>query len=178
MNIFEKSIPKDILDRDKIDELILHWYRLSIGDEIDQANPFFRFVAAWVAFNAFYSSRMHKESGDWEKIKAFARVSEVADQHGKLLKTHVEYRNAVEVLRKKNVRDLRNGRDRKIQDIDDFGQVASCLYQVRCNLFHGGKSPTNVRDRDLVDAAYLIISHFLRIYLIDQSGLTEDGLEK
>jgi hypothetical protein len=35
------------------------------------------------------------------------------------------------------------------------------IYQVRCNLFHGEKSPQNLRDRDLVVAADRILAHFL-----------------
>ena len=70
---------RDILDRDEIDHHIREWYRLSKGDAIEASDPFFRFVAAWVAFNAFYSSRMYDEVGDWNQVRAYAGEPEVVD---------------------------------------------------------------------------------------------------
>lgn len=40
-------------------------------------------------------------------------------------------------------------------------QMLRTIYQVRCNLFHGEKSPQSFRDRDLVLAADRILAHFI-----------------
>jgi hypothetical protein len=152
---------KDVLGREEIDRHILEWYRLSKGEAIDQSDSFFRFVAAWVAFNAFYSSRMYDEVGDWNQVRAYAGEPEVVDFHRDLLKSDREYAQAVEVLREKGVYDTSTRSHRQIRDARNFTQVASCLYQVRCNLFHGGKTPGNVRDRRLVSAAHIITSRLI-----------------
>ena len=39
------------------------------------------------------------------------------------------------------------------------------IYQVRCNLFHGGKSVANPRDRNLVHESVLVMRLFFRSYL-------------
>lgn len=43
----------------------------------------------------------------------------------------------------------------------NWEQVLRTIYQVRCNLFHGEKSPQSFRDRDLVFAADLILARFI-----------------
>lgn len=152
---------RDILGQEEIDRHILEWYRLSKGEMVDHADPFFRFVAAWVAFNAFYSSRMFDEVGDWNQVRAYAGEPEVIDHHRKLLREDRDYADAVEVLKDKGVYDTVNKWRRSIRDARNFTEVASCLYQVRCNLFHGGKTPENTRDRDLVTAAHTITSRII-----------------
>mgnify|MGYP007092098083 CR=1 FL=1 len=149
---------KDILGRKEIDRHILEWYRLSNGEAIDQSDLFFRFVAAWVAFNAFYSSRMHDEVGDWNQVRAYAGEPEMIDLHRKLLEVNLDYRKAVNVLKEKGVYDTATHKHRAIREPRNLTQVVSCLYQVRCNLFHGGKAPGDLRDRRLVKAAHTITS--------------------
>jgi hypothetical protein len=40
-------------------------------------------------------------------------------------------------------------------------QLLRTIYQVRCNLFHGEKSPQSFRDRDLVFASDRILARFI-----------------
>lgn len=49
--------------------------------------------------------------------------------------------------------------------VPSWAQVLRTVYMVRCNMFHGSKSPQNLRDRDLV----LHSDRILRAF-IDQSG--------
>lgn len=42
-----------------------------------------------------------------------------------------------------------------------WAQLLRTIYQVRCNLFHGEKSPQNLRDRDLVLASDRILARFI-----------------
>ena len=39
----------------------------------------------------------------------------------------------------------------------DWPHVLSMIYQIRCNLFHGGKSYDSARDRRFIELAYLIL---------------------
>ncbi len=46
-------------------------------------------------------------------------------------------------------------------DDPSWEQLLRTVYQVRCNLFHGEKSPQSFRDRDLVLASDRILAHFI-----------------
>lgn len=43
----------------------------------------------------------------------------------------------------------------------DWPQLLRTIYQVRCNLFHGAKSPENLRDRELVGHADIVLRQFI-----------------
>lgn len=45
--------------------------------------------------------------------------------------------------------------------VPDWEALLRTIYQVRCNLFHGEKSPQSFRDRDLVFASDQILARFL-----------------
>jgi PAS domain S-box-containing protein len=49
-------------------------------------------------------------------------------------------------------------------------QLLRAIYQVRCNLFHGGKSPNNARDRQLILCAERVLRQF-----IEESACMEWG---
>ena len=43
----------------------------------------------------------------------------------------------------------------------NWKSAISVIYQVRCNLFHGGKSPLQIRDWELADGAYNVLARFI-----------------
>jgi hypothetical protein len=43
----------------------------------------------------------------------------------------------------------------------DWPQLLRTIYQIRCNLFHGAKSPENLRDRELVGHADIVLRQFI-----------------
>lgn len=47
-------------------------------------------------------------------------------------------------------------------DLPTWPQLLRTIYLIRCNLFHGAKSPQNGRDRDLVRQADWILRSFIR----------------
>ncbi len=70
------------------------------------------------------------------------------------------------------LKDLRHLSDCKRQNDSEGMRLWECvllfhrIYQVRCNLFHGGKSTAIRRDRDLVHESVLIMRLFFRSYLM------------
>jgi hypothetical protein len=48
-----------------------------------------------------------------------------------------------------------------LDDAATWANVLSALYQVRCNLFHGGKNPINPRDRELTAVGHAILTTFI-----------------
>ena len=108
---------------------------------------------------------MHGGGGDLSKLKAYARVPEIIDQHLRLLGEYPDYAKAVDVLKEKGVYDTATRMLRSIEEAQNFTQVVCCLYQVRCNLFHGGKAPGDLRDIRLVKAAHIITSRIIECAL-------------
>src|SRR6266851_34600 len=130
----------------RLSDIILTWHKLASGGEVNQTDIFFRFVAIWIVFNGLYTSRHSRDTGDWDQVRSFAGDSDAIDRHRQLLQTDEEYRRAVDVLRERGVGSLsRLGVRRQIRRVDNLTDVLSSVYQVRCNLFHGGKAPGNPR---------------------------------
>ena len=148
-----------------IEEIIRKWYALASGGNVEANDIFFRFVALWIAFNALYTSRHGNEERDWDQVRSFAEAPQAIACHRRLLQNDEKYRNAVQDLKDRGVYDVRRQTLRTIRNENNLTQVARCVYQVRCNLFHGGKSPEDLRDERLVNAGYTIISKLIWPYL-------------
>jgi hypothetical protein len=148
-----------------LDNIIQTWYRLARGEDVERSDIFFQFVAIWVAFNALYSSTAYDDAGDFNQVRTFAGIAEVIDRHRKLLDENAQYSSAIQVLQSHGVRDLSSGIVRRIDNPRNLTRVASCVYQVRCNLFHGGKAPGNTRDEKLVKASYIIVTKLIEPFL-------------
>jgi hypothetical protein len=157
----------DILDKHLIDAQSLTWFKLSLGIIEEDRNVFFQFVAAWMAFNALYASRIQHKHGDLEKVLEFSNVEKVSECHLRLITSNSNYISAVGTLMSKGIFDPVKREKRRISDTRKLNEVLRCIYQVRCNLFHGGKSPEDMRDRKIIESSLLIISELLQeIYLI------------
>jgi len=96
-----------------------------------------------------------------EQVMLFAGQPDVVDGHRRLTANDDAYVTAINTLAEHGVANLRNGQRRRISNINNLNEVLSCAYQVRCNLFHGGKAPGNPRDERLVDASYTIVSKLI-----------------
>ena len=141
-------------------QLIQTWYTVASGQEIrniELNDSYFRFMAAWVAFNALYNSRpWASNKGDKEQVELFSKQDENQSRHCVLMKNAPEYRQAVQHL-KKLVTSYR------IRDEYDLKEVMNCVYRVRNNLFHGRKLPGNLEDKRLVEAGYVIVFNLMLI---------------
>ena len=141
-------------------ELIQKWHELATTDPAIQDNAFFKFVATWVAFNAFYAEMFPELSGqDRNQVEKYSDLPETKKIHLALLKDQ-QYKAAVLFFCMQGVRDLA-----KPRDLYDTQTIFKQVYKVRCNLFHGGKLPKNPRDYSLVENAYIIVSNVVNIEL-------------
>jgi hypothetical protein len=164
----------------EIERIVQEWYRLASGGNIEREDAFFRFIAVWVAFNAvytsYYTSKRPRLPGDKKQVMFFSESSDKArERHRKLISTDKHYQEAVGYLKARGVSDA-SGRfePQEINDETNLKEVLLCVYQVRCNLFHGGKMPSNARDSGLADAGYVVISKLVQPYLAQQNGRAED----
>ena len=52
---------------------------------------------------------------------------------------------------------------KKLENINEIEQVIEFVYLVRCNLFHGAKSPGNRDDVELVELSAQVLMPWLKV---------------
>ena len=133
-------------------EISRRWFRWSLGGEVNAGDPFFQFLAAWVAFNGLYSwaygpprsglwsdrltdvrsrngSGGGRKPGDKEKVQLFATEETAKERHLLLLETDEDYREAVNYLMAWPPENPENPeRSPRINDTVDLEQVLLCVY--------------------------------------------------
>jgi hypothetical protein len=157
-----------------------------------QDAPFLHFMNTWMAFNGWMESVTEEPSDAAmitalaENRRMTDVYGELVDQNAAFRNRVMAFAQRWPVL---NVKDVRKklGRDAfwqldrnalfeacrrqdvKMQPIGwtegalpTWPQLLRTIYLIRCNLFHGAKSPQNGRDRDLVDRADWILRTFIR----------------
>lgn len=138
------------------------WYSrgLSSTDSIDAMTNF------WRAFNNQYSSSEGRD--ERIRIKEFLKANIFSDQAKGVIE---KYPAEIEYLISRPIVDMRgNGRD-TMGDIENYRlssepvekliSLFMMIYQVRCNLEHGQKSPNRDRDIELCRCAAAIVSEVL-----------------
>ena len=61
-----------------------------------------------------------------------------------------------------DMRPKNPGPPKELTDVYDFEQVIRFIYQIRCNLFHGSKSPVDSNDRALVRCSAKILEKWIQ----------------
>lgn len=141
-------------------ELIQKWHELATTDPAIQDNAFFKFVATWVAFNAFYAEMFPELSGqDRNQVEKYSDLPETKKIHLALLKDQ-QYKAAVNFFCRQGVQS-----EKDPDSIHHTSAIFSHVYKVRCNLFHGWKHLKKPRDYSLVENAYIIVSNIVNIEL-------------
>jgi hypothetical protein len=135
------------------------WFEFALRGRYDASDPFLRFIGVWIAFNALYEARFPGKR-EWKQIVAISADDCFRRCHTQLLK-QPSYAEAVSALSTGGVSDTRTGLRREITAHTDLAAVLSCVYQVRCNLFHGGKDRSNERDRLLAAAGFVVVGNLV-----------------
>jgi hypothetical protein len=139
--------------------LIKRWYNKAKH----QRNYFDKFISLWISFNAYYA---HKdlEKTEQKQLQEFLQ-NHAAEFNGACnqvefsdFKCHIDTKSR----NKGYIQDLRyeKNTDREIRNrkyystVTNFEQYIDCVYQVRCNLFHGGKNLEDGQDEEIVKLAF------------------------
>jgi hypothetical protein len=147
----------------------------------------------WVSFNCFFVSEFYgsakekskrREPSERDYLKLIWTKEEYKNQYKELLETG-SFNHKITALYncisgdnfithfKGKVADMRPNRQiesmaQAFDDINNFEQFLSVVYQIRCNLFHGNKNPYSDADALLVEAAFNSLLVFLeRIYALE-----------
>lgn len=169
-----------MIENEKVRSIIYGWYEKSQG-VVQQPRPddvFDQFISLWIAFNAYYAAGNLRASEhdqlEWfkntHKPLFFSIVEAQADEF-KLLKNYIETKDC----NKGFVQDLRHEVDKeehkkRYQNLASLCEYLECIYQIRCNLFHGGKNPMDAQDEKLVKFAHATLSIFLK-EILKQEGI-------
>jgi hypothetical protein len=130
-------------------------------------DEFDAFANYWRAFNGMFADY----PGEQERHKIKECLSATTDESFASLLLAEQQEN-VKILLSRPVTDMRkNGRDTAINvatfegastALEKLKQVFLIIYQVRCNLEHGKKSPSWQRDSDLVLSSAQVLRAVLR----------------
>ena len=154
--------------------LVNTWRAAAEGKPLENNDDFFRFVADWIAQNAIYRANASPEASDRSLFRAYCASTPLWNKHKTLFRERQTYADAVLTVTEKAVFDCRRCglveddylaalRERDAREFNtlnrrgDFRFLMDVVYQIRNNLFHGGKRPYNPRDKELVSAAREIV---------------------
>jgi hypothetical protein len=181
-----------------IDPEAAHLARELIENAGRQRSSFMSFVSIWMAFNGWMESvtdagtdaRMIEAIAENRRLnEAFEELLQHQPPFRREIAQFAEHWPVISVrdARRKLGRDafFRFNRDEFLQecqrndvrsqpigwvigDLPTWPQLLRTVYAVRCNLFHGSKSPQNRRDRDLVRHSDRVLRTF-----IQESGCLE-----
>lgn len=117
---------------------------------------FSEFICYWIAFNCWLYTKTG-EVRDREALnKLYEKHRELFADFSKLIIQNKRISNKF-----LNIGTIFNNRSPNrevcIKDVTNFKEVIDMLYEIRCNLFHGSKSDTNDRDKEVVEASTPIL---------------------
>lgn len=161
-------------------EMAKEWYEQgeAITNVLQNGNLFpiySKFIYYWIAFNALYSATDGNNQS--EQIEKFID-NNWDDRYGEMVKDGNENKNFFETKRIVSLNPVQRNKKKKINDTtEQMATLATnenpkekviallkCVYQVRCNLFHGEKGASDYDDKVIVRNAAETMSSFLTIY--------------
>jgi hypothetical protein len=138
------------MDENKARSLVDGWHARALHEDEDIT----RFVFLWFCFNAWLAHESNEDS-DGAMIRWLARQRVEVSQLRASFALAMRSRDLVSHVQE--LKDLSpvssNGRTRRqfrINSQEDFPNIIWCIYQVRCNLFHGTKRAEDSRDQELI----------------------------
>ena len=148
-------------EEQEVSAIVAEWYALATQGGVPDTS-YFRFLALWVAFNGLYSLKFPDARTEIAHVRSFGNWSKAKEAHSDALSLEQsEYRGALGVLREQGIFNFLTNKVECFEDEKDLGQVIELVYRVRCNLFHGRKVPSNLRDRRVVEAARVIVAELM-----------------
>ena len=162
------------------------WYKFGV----EHNNPFFiKFMTLWFAFNCMYKKYpgIHtykdeksneiktRDDVEYEKINEWCN-DEINKKKLQLLHNKIFKSPLIEIFKEKPVIDMKKGFETKANKKNFNNLISSnydnqihglfqTMYQIRCNLFHGSKSPDDNRDLELVRCSGEILELCLNAFI-------------
>jgi hypothetical protein len=149
------------MEEQAVKDLVDKWYQSRGKNETD---PFYRFLCLWICFNAWLDFRANQVNDrqmiDWLKQQD-ETTSEIILAYENMTKTTSGAQSLQNLATASPIRDPKGGRPDILVDPNDRESVIEGIYRIRCNLFHGGKSSSDLRDEKLVNYADAVLNKWL-----------------
>jgi hypothetical protein len=137
------------------------WWKIQ---GLRQTDPFIKFFMLYMCLDAWITSESEEEKDskklDWlinneNDLKKYWEEVKCGEQFQSWLNGFLQ-RGVVYDMRPKH-----RGEFISLTNTDNFSQVVRFIYQIRCNLFHGEKSPVDSNDKQLVGWAGNILGKWI-----------------
>jgi hypothetical protein len=156
------------MDERKVRSLVKGWHARAQQED----SQITRFVFLWFCFNA----RLAYESGldvdramiNWlNRRQAYASQLRAAFDQAMQSDAFISYVQALADLGPVLSNGRRPREPVRIDSLEDFAAITNCIYQVRCNLFHGSKRADDSRDQKLVAICAQILENWVGCLVAD-----------
>jgi hypothetical protein len=150
-----------MMDEARIKGLIKIWH----GKAFSENDHFSKFFFLWICFNVWLEYKSEKDTDahmiEW-LVAQSPDTSDFVERYEKL-KNNKTFRDALKALANNSpIEDSRGIRQEiQIRDENDFENIVRAVYRIRCNLFHGGKSAHESRDKRLIVLSNVILNHWV-----------------
>ncbi len=140
---------------------LIGWWKLK-GER--QADPFIKFFLFYICFDAWLTAESGEDI-DREKIRWFIHNDNCLKEKWQDIQSS-ETKSWLNSLKAdspiEDMRPRQGGREVCLNDIENLEEVVNFIYQIRCNLFHGSKSPMNKKDANLVEFSGKILEKWIK----------------
>jgi len=134
----------------------------------DKEDVFDKFIYLWISFNALYGSEMDRY--EYQRIKSFidgvySNKYDIILEGKEFFYTPIVNLHPLHDTSPKNTkRHIDVLQSTQKSNRDKLKALLLCVYQARCNLFHGDKIPERYRDREIANESAKVLIEFLSIY--------------
>lgn len=141
---------------------LISWWKV-LGR--DQTDPFMKFFMFYMCLDAWMTAESGKDK-DVDKLNWLINTPNDLNRYWDGIKNGAKFQSWLNGLLKESPIDdmrpsMQGRRQVSLTDTTDFNQVIRFIYQIRCNLFHGSKSPVNRRDERLVSLSSKILERWI-----------------
>jgi hypothetical protein len=153
-------------------ELITQWSSRAANE----ADPFVKFFIYYMCLDAWMTSESGHDS-DSQKKKWLIEIDNTLRQHwSDIPENEKPLLRLTQIEKVGDMRPKHRGNYKHLKDVNNLKQVVDFIYQVRCNLFHGGKSSVKIHDQELVELSSAILKHWIeRILTMTETAMLHQG---
>ena len=155
-------------------KIIKHWFEKVMTEDLSSD----KFIALWTSFNGFYVAEFYnkvkaikkgREPNDGDYIKYIIEKGSYSKRYSELINNEPKFKkyldNFIDVLNSGithypgKIADMRPSKEteqnaKEFSICTNYEQFIRIIYQIRCNLFHGNKSPYDEGDKKIIEGIF------------------------
>lgn len=142
---------------------LISWWMIKAKRETD---PFIKFFILYMCLDAWITAGSMSDS-DAKKLQ-WLKESENPLKEYWPATPHIKVplQGLIKIGSVEDMRPNHRGEHKYLNESSSFGDVIDFIYQIRCNLFHGGKSYINKNDKTLSHLSAKIVENWIEWALL------------